>query len=94
MPRGYDSNLASHELSSTLLALVSEFESLRRAERQLQRIGLRYILSFLQLVLLFESLSQLFWNSLSQHLKIDHVCIIYLLLIIQLFLILFVASTK
>ena len=34
MPQDYDANLASHELSSTLLAAVAEFESLRRAERQ------------------------------------------------------------
>ena len=40
MPQDYDANLASHELSSTLLAAVAEFESLRRVERQRQGIAL------------------------------------------------------
>ena len=40
MPQDYDANLASHELSSTLLAAVAEFESLRRVERQQQGIAL------------------------------------------------------
>ena len=40
MPQDYDANLASHELNSTLLAAVAEFESLRRAERQRQGIAL------------------------------------------------------
>jgi DNA invertase Pin-like site-specific DNA recombinase len=40
MPQDYDANLASHELSLTLLTAVAEFENLRRAERQWQGIAL------------------------------------------------------
>ena len=40
MPRAYDSNFASNQLSTTLLAAVAEFENRRRAERQAQGIKL------------------------------------------------------